>query len=646
MKPLATVSATAILFLGCFANGDGATDCLAGAPESGWTWRQLESSPPLNDFESGTAFDLDADRLVLWGGHNNFGGPQRAETWLFDPEAETWELVEPANRPVSACCVRDMVYDPANKATYFLGAHHYSHGWMWRAPQTRAAGYPWAYDAQANTWRCMKPLVHSSSPWTGGIYHPEHQVVLTYGGQYISERNVWAYDGYANTWTEIAREGDGPGVAGMLAPLAYDSDRGMVLYYDGGRGEGERASLWQYDLAANNWEQLGGDGGEKPRRSHNLFVYDHLNRLPILFAAADDKLAAYGFDRDAKQWKKLAVEGDPPPGYSIQQGAYDPKRHRTIFANGGIYNVRNQRAVYVFQHAKPEHQPAAKQPAPADVKATTTSQGQVEVTFRPAEGATRHEVHRGAGEHPWQVTFEKLGYAESGKFVDPKPAKDGVNFYMVKALWGDGREATSLSLKVRAQPRVPGQPVVSVLDEKRIEIVWPKNAETDVAGYHVYEVAGGRQGRGNRGTPSLKKLNDAPLSEATFTLALDELPAEGDGGSRYVVRAVNRLGVESGNSPWADTFASEPNGVLAKTVEGKPVVTWKANPEKGIAGYDVYRLDGGNSAKKIAGRLAETRFVDETGTGSGRCKYYIVPIDALGREGRASYGAWLDGGFN
>lgn len=91
--------------------------------------------------------------------------------------------------------------------------------------------------------------------------------------------------------------------------------------------------------------------------------------------------------------------------------------------------------------------------------------------------------------------------------------------------------------------------------------------------------------------------------------------------------------------------------MLARTAVGKPVVTWKANPENGIAGYNVYRVDDGGGdprslAKKVAGPLAETRFVDATRTGRGRCKYSIVPIDAAGREGRASFGAWLDGGYN
>jgi hypothetical protein len=204
-------------------------------------------------------------------------------------------------------------------------------------------------------------------------------------------------------------------------------------------------------------------------------------------------------------------------------------------------------------------------------------------------------------------------------------------------------------MKVCTRPRPPGQPVVSVLDEKRVRIDWPASASADVVGYNVYRFTGWRRSRERVEPTGLKKLTEKPLAKPGMTR---ELAGDDSGGPFFVVRVVNRLGLESGPSAWADTIASEPTGVRARKQAGDVVVTWNANPEQSLAGYNVYRADsgGGNKnrlAKKIAGPIKQTRFVDAGRGDGGPCKYYVTAVDATGREGRASYGAWFnDNGRN
>ena len=43
-----------------------------------------------------------------------------------------------------------------------------------------------------------------------------------------------------------------------------------------------------------------------------------------------------------------------------------------------------------------------------------------------------------------------------------------------------------------------------------------------------------------------------------------------------------------------------------------------------------------------AGPVQATRFVDTSKTDRESCRYYITAVDAIGQEGYASYGAWLN----
>lgn len=107
----------------------------------------------------------------------------------------------------------------------------------------------------------------------------------------------------------------------------------------------------------------------------------------------------------------------------------------------------------------------------------------------------------------------------------------------------------------------------------------------------------------------------------------------------YIVRAVNRLGVESGPSPYALTFPSAPRHVLVREVDGGTKVKWADNPEKAIAGYHVYRMTAANSRPKrlTDAPLKTTAFTDPR---KGLARYFIVAVDSLGQEGEPSAPAW------
>ena len=123
--------------------------------------------------------------------------------------------------------------------------------------------------------------------------------------------------------------------------------------------------------------------------------------------------------------------------------------------------------------------------------------------------------------------------------------------------------------------------------------------------------------------------------------ATARIPAVPSCRHAYVVRAVNRLGVESGLSPYALTIPSTPRQVFLREREDDVAeIRWAENPERAIAGYRIYKL--GASHWEIVRVNDEpvraTTFRHDAGEGTTR--YWVVAVDRLGQEGQPSSAVW------
>jgi hypothetical protein len=113
----------------------------------------------------------------------------------------------------------------------------------------------------------------------------------------------------------------------------------------------------------------------------------------------------------------------------------------------------------------------------------------------------------------------------------------------------------------------------------------------------------------------------------------------------YRVRAAQSPGAEGGPSPAVYTIPSSPQWFFSKEDGGTCLLKWAANPEKGIRGYRVYRLDGRYDAEPIQrltpDPVSELRFADPRAGKSTR-RYYLIAVDALGQEGHPSSPVWFE----
>ncbi len=114
------------------------------------TWEQLRpSSVPARRHFASMVYMASVDRVLLYGGQTREGGPFLSDLWTFDPTTLNWEELHPATDPGKRGQY-GMAYDSkADKVVLFGGG-----GTSMGGPYTDET---WLYDPQANTWTNVTP---------------------------------------------------------------------------------------------------------------------------------------------------------------------------------------------------------------------------------------------------------------------------------------------------------------------------------------------------------------------------------------------------------------------------------------------------------------------------------------------------------
>jgi hypothetical protein len=253
--------------------------------------------------------------------------------------------------------------------------------------------------------------------------------------------------------------------------------------------------------------------------------------------------------------------------------------------------------------------------------------------------------------------------------------------------------ATLRPLTKRAEPPMVLDVLASVVSEKKVEIQWQpllEDPKSRAVGFHVERApvevfsedqlqrlrkdtdplpepsVGGIQSIG-----AFVRLTEQPVRDPRFTdsdvdlskpvavegtpllrhrFSKEQLHAEGKpyrlAVYAYRVRAVNAGGVESGPSPYALTIPSAPQWLYSKEAGNDCLLKWAKNPEQGIRGYRVYRMESpringpGQKVTRVTSEpLTEPAFTDK-GIGKESRRYWVVAVDALGQEGVPSAPTW------
>jgi N-acetylneuraminic acid mutarotase len=157
-------------------------------------------------------YDSKADRVILFGGYNS-SDTLKADTWEFDLESKAWTELTPAISPHPRA-YSAMAYDIHADRTILYGG---SYGTGGGGNDDILQNDTWAYDYRTNTWIDLNPL---NSPGMRMrhtmVYAAESRQMVKFGGQLHTESNVynsetWIYPASITTTTTTPKRTVTPG---------------------------------------------------------------------------------------------------------------------------------------------------------------------------------------------------------------------------------------------------------------------------------------------------------------------------------------------------------------------------------------------------------------------------------------------------
>jgi hypothetical protein len=650
--------------------------------ENSWVRQNPRPEKPAPPFgwEGSASFDPLRRRWIHFGGHD--GIPQGFALFTYDLETGAWTQQFANTSPPGVCCVDGAsTFDIANRRFVRFPGASLGHGYQWSRGVKLKSSAVWLYDPAGNTWTNMRPPPYRPFLAREGLgslnaaatYDPNHELALVFGGQGSGggTNNLFAYDVYANRLYRLPAANPPSPRDGM--GLAYDAGNDCLVIFGSQYASDEQT--WIYRYATGRWEAHALEPhppGKKLGTYATIprMAYDSLHGVCLCVTRDSNsgKHETWAFDAGKLRWTKMNPATEAAASMSRSRNLDFSAAHNVFILETSSQEGRGKAPeIWTYRYSKA---PAEVRPAPPTDLRVVTDRSSAKLTWTASPSPVRaYHVYRADAEEPWRTRFEKVADVDGTAFTDNGLAAGKVYSYIVRALGADGRESRP-TLRVRTQPRVLSGPVVSVLTPAKVDVRWDRHPAADIVGYNVYRgnavMRAVKKGtlqawRDNdpeyaeplpvelRDLTGLRKLNDHPLSGTTFTdtqvrvRAPDHDPA----GYKYqvfayLIKAVNRLGTESGPSPYALTIPSTPVNVLCRERGGTAELKWDPNPEQGIVGYHIYKL--GKSHWEIL-RVTEEPRRETTFThaaGRGTTRYWVVAVDALGQEGEPSSPVWCN----
>ncbi len=634
----------------------------AAHPENTWVRQSPREGKPIPKFgwEGSGAYDPVHRLWIHQGGHD--GIPQGFALFTFDLKTGAWEQKFPNTSPPGSCCVDGgNVFDVANRRFVRFPGAQLGHGWQWSRKVKMKNSGAWLYDPADGTWTNMRPppyrepekysktILGSLNP--GATYDPVHEVSLSFGGQTSGgdTNSLFVYDAYSNQLERL--QGKGPPYPRDGHGIVYDPKCDALVVFGSQYANDEKT--WIYTYEKNAWEGLDLNPhppGLKGKTYATIpkMAYDSANGVCLCVAWNDEtgKHQTWSLDVAARKWTEMKPAVEPDTSTSRSRNlSYLPEQN--VFL---LELVGKDRGPEIWTYRYRRAAPPAAGPSELSV---VTELGKATLAWTGTGEAT---IYRAQADKAWEAKYAKLASTKESRYVDTGLEAGKTYFYRV----GGGT--------ARTQPRVLLKPVVSVLAADKVEVGWNAHPAKDLAGYNLYRgvvsvatVKKGSPGAWKDNDPEyaepqvvavrditgLAKLNDAPIAATSFTDTKVDLSKKGpESGDykhavyAYIVRAVNRLGVESGPSPYALTLPSEPENVLVREKDGSAEVKWDASREKAVAGYLVYELTERNVTRLTPEPLRGTTFTHPAGKEMRR--FCVVAVDTLGQEGQPSSSVWYN----
>jgi hypothetical protein len=583
------------------------------------TWVKRSPLPggprsPVLGYEGTFGYDPVAKKIIRWAGHTQSGGhEQMNETWTYDPLTAEFALVDTNTSPPGVCCGQQNVFDPVGQRFLRFRSFSGSHGWHWFRENYLSNTSVWSFDLATKTWRNMRPMPEPLvSPLRCASWDSDHQVVVVFGGEGNSEGTV-VYDPYDNTWTRMNPKTQPAFRSG--GNMAYDSKRKRHILF--GAQFTEDPHTWAYDLKKNEWTDLKPAVMPNTKANDAVLVYDAGNDVivaSVKSAGSDEMKGSYEtwvFLGEENTWKKMETK-DAPPGFGNRRRimAYIPDLNVTVMENyvnpsQKIAGVDREQQMWTYRYgpgklaASEPVKPRTKPALVEDVVASVHGPRKVVVSWGPPrEGVA-------AGYHVERAVVDVFSEDELQRLRKDTPPLAEPSVGGIRAI-GEFTRITQTPLAGNA------------FEDTTIDLARPA------------------------------EISGKPLFVHRFSK--DQVNAEGKkyryAVYAYRVRAVSQAGDEGGPSPYVLTIPSAVMHLYSKEAGDDCRLKWAKNPEAGIAGYRVYRMESpringpGQKVTRLNEQpLVETGYLDK-GIGKDSRRYWVVAVDALGQEGIPSAPTW------
>jgi len=601
--------------------GGGAEPAPASASDN-WTNAGPSLPRPSGRWTHAMAYDLRAERVILFGGRTGPVEFYRNETWAYDPSANAWTNMTTGAGPSGRSNPR-MAYDIQSDRTILFGGGNYYTDWY--------SNETWAYDYGNNTWTRMSPLLSPSPRYDHQlVYDSRSDRVILFGGAVGAGPTLlgdtWTYDYESDTWTDMAPAASPP--ARQASAMAYDSESDLTIVF-GGRG-GTGNDTWTYNSTANSWTPMSPLASPSVRWGSRM-VYDSQADRTVLFGGYTGtepyNNETWEYDVNADAWVRLTPAASPPAteGHAM---AYDSTSDSVVLFGGGFgIGVHDETWRYGVQLANAS--------APLNLQAIA-GDGQVSLQWQPpaTDGGspiTNYTVYRGAAPGG-ELLLATIGNVTS--HVDAGLTNGVTYYYQVAAVnaVGEGPRSAEVSATPAPPPTPPSAPrsLQVTAADARIDISWQtpsSDGGSPITDYRIYRgtSSGGESWLIDTG-PSLTYADLGVTNRVTYYYYVTARNAVGEGPPSGEVSAT------------PSTVPTAPRNLQASGGAGNVTLAWQPPASDGgsaVTDYRVYRglAPGSGTLHAVVGNVTA---YNESATVGTTYFYQVSAVNVRGEGPRST----------
>ncbi|MBL8024992.1 MAG: T9SS type A sorting domain-containing protein [Fibrobacteres bacterium] len=596
------------------------------ATQEAGTWafqyRKANLSDVTHAYECGFIWDAKSDAGYVSTGHlGTYTGQSEAEfvnimntnmTYAFSFTDRQFKKMQPMHRPPKRCGGKIVMDDSWNHMLLFGGGYHNFDNSYYEPNPTLSilikeggatmnkALAPWAFNTETGQWYPLRPLHHPSPTFFApyGGYSNNFCFATEYGLAIMSPTSsstTYAYSAYSNQWTRLPQSVGDTNVPPEERDfcVAYDLKNRRMIWLNGNTSDTVKGvRTWAYDVGTKKWTAL--TLRTQPTRSlpnwygsYGSMAYDKKNASLVYLHSSGAE--TWVLHSDSTTWTKRSSTANPPSCGNMGEGmTYDPKRNVIIVftnQNDEIWTYKTGNGI------------ANRPDAPVNLKGVTSSSG-INLTWEAAPTGTapvRYRIYRA----PWDdnksngssiipYSYELIDSTTSTSYSDNDDTlKTAETFhsYFVEAVSSAGK-ISDPSTPAYTRLRVPFGLIATPFSNDSVILRWKPKKEEDIVGYNLYRY---QKAYPYQKQMLSKRINTALITSPYFIDSTVRICGSAmcfDSLVMYCVTAVNRLGKESGLSPFATTAPDWPTNLWADTVN--KIIHWSPSRSGNIANYRIY----------------------------------------------------------